>query len=308
MRKPIFALIALAFSLFGTQCWAQSLCGGEEQPPCSITRSFDQATTEGVYDFGVDGRLVVDFKTVLRPFTLIVTPNHLIDQIDFSVFPTGTVCVPYAFNGNQCTEYDFTGNAGGPNGVPVKNQDYKGMITLTLTYDFFGTVLSPAFGHAPETNDTTMYSEDILTSYSEPIIDDPTMGGTLPGLSSVVALNKPLTSTDTACPLTLTPTNNPSGQKAEIEVTFKIVSNGSSCASGTGLRDKTASLSVSTGSGSNFSFQALKNVEANKFHWDSKNGLNEYDFSTDGLVSGQTYTVTVISSMVSPKRASFVAP
>ncbi len=134
------------------------------------------------------------------------------------------------------------------------------------------------------------------------------MDGSTPGLSSVAAADEPLTDNgnDTLCSVTLTPTNNPSEQKSEIEVALKIVS-GSNC-SLPGLRDKTARLSVSTGGGGNFSFPALKNVEGNKFHWDNKNGLNEYDISTEGLVSGQTYTVTVFSSKVSPQSRTFVAP
>ena len=191
--------------------------------------------------------------------------------------------------------------------MPVKNKDYKGLITLTLSYVNSGSqvIQNPAFGHAP--GDITTFTENILTSYSViPEFSDPTMGGKVPGLSSVVALDEPLTENDTFCSLTLTPTNNPSEQKPQIEVTLKIVS-GSNCA-GTGLRDKTASLSVSTTDGVTVSFPALKNVEGNKFHWDSKAGLNEYDISTDGLVSGQTYTVTVFSSKISPQSATFVAP
>lgn len=310
MRKPIFVLIALAISLFGTQCWAQSLCGGEEQPPCppSITNTFGPGTTTGTYDFSStgDGILIVRFVTVLDPgFNLTVTVNHNIDPFDPNEFPAGTVAVTYC-NGNK-DQYDFTGTAGGPNGVPVKGMDYKGLITLELSYFTCQTVHNPAFAHAP--GDNTTFTEDILTSYFEPASNpDPTMDGSTPGLSSAGAADEPLTDNgnDTLCSLTLTPTNNPSGQKPEIEVALKIVS-GSNC-SMTGLRDKTARLTVSTGSGSNFSLPALKNVEGNKFHWDSKNGLNEYDFSTEGLVTGQTYTVTVYSSKVSPQSATFVAP
>jgi len=252
---------------------------------------------------------------VLTTFTLTATVNHTIDPLDPNEFPAGTVCVTYAFKGSfECDQYDFTGNAGGPNGVPVRNTDYKGLITLELTYFNNQPIHNPAFGHAP--GDITTFTEDILTAYSSsPSVSllllsagDPTMDGSTPGLSSVAALDEPFSQVlDTFCSLTLTPTNNSSGQKPEIEVTLKIVS-GSDC-SITGLRDKTARLSVSTtDSSGNFSFPALKNVEANKFHWDNKNGLNEYDISTDGLVSGQTYTVTVFSSKVSPQSATFVAP
>src|SRR5260370_6515692 len=120
------------------------------------------------------------------------------------------------------------------------------------------------------------------------------MSGQTPGPSSVVALDEPLTSSNTACHLTLTSTKNPSEKKPEIEVALKEVG-GSDCGA-TGLRDKTASLSVSTSDiNGNESFPALKNAEGNKFHWDNKNGLNEYDISTEGLADG-TYTATAFSS------------
>lgn len=306
MRKFMFALIALAISLFGTQCWAQSICDGD--CPQSITNTFSPVTTTNTYEFGNDGRLVVKFDTVLTTFTLTVTIKHTIDPLDPNEFPAGTVCVQYAFNGSRCDQYDFTGSAGGPNGVPVKNTDYKGLISLTLSYRTAQTVHNPAFGHAP--GDTTTITEDILTSYSAfPLCPqcDPTMGGTTPGLSSVVALDEPFTeSGDTYCSLTVAATNNASEQKPQEEVTL-VITNGP--CSGTGIRDKTARLSVSTTDiNGNVTFLALKNAEGNKFHWDNKNKLNEYDISTDGLVSGQVYTVTVFSSKISPQSTTFVAP
>lgn len=308
MYKRIFGILVLAFGLFGTQCWAQVLvCGGEEQPPCSITKPFSPTNTTNTYEFFDNGRITVQFDTVLTTFDLTVTINPSIDPLDPTEFPAGTVCVPYAGNGSHCVQYDFTGTSAGPNGVPVKNTDYKGLITLTLSYVNSGdfTIHSPAFAHAP--GDITTFTENILSSYSaDPQFSDPTMGGKIPGLSSVGAFDEPLTDggNDTACSLTLTPTNNASGQKAQIEVALKIVG-GSNCG-GTGIRDKTASLSVSmtdTSSGS-VSFPALKNVEANKFHWDNKNGINEYDISLDGLADGR-YTVTVFSSKVAPQSANF---
>jgi len=300
MRKYMFALFALAIiSLYGTQCWAQ--CEEDEGGNC--TNTFSPTVTTGTYEFFGDGRLVVHFETVLTSFSLNVKINHTIDPFDPNEFPAGTVCVKY--RSGQCVQYDFSGFSGGPNGVPVKNQDYKGLITLTLSYvnSSSQTIRNPAFGHAP--GDITTFTEDILTNYStDPIFVDPTMGGKTPGLSSVAALDKPLTDNgnDTFCSLTLTPTNNPSGQKSQVEVALKIVS-GSDC-SAKGLRDKTASLSVSTSDGTNVSFPALKNVEGNKFHWDSKAGLNEYDISTEDLADGR-YTVTVFSSKISPQSTDF---
>jgi hypothetical protein len=302
MCKRIFTLLAIALGLFGTQCWAATCTPGEEGG-VSCTNTFDANHPTGTYDFSGtgDGVLIVKFNTVLTTFDLKVSFTHTIDSFDPNEFPAGTVAVTYS-NGNQ-DQYDFTGNAGGPNGVPVKNKDYQGLITLTLSF-YSGAIQDPAFAHAPEYS--TTFTEDILTSYSTSPESDPTMGGKLPGLSSVVAADKHLTSNDIFCSLTTAPTNNPSGQKSEIEVTLKIVGNGSDCSTGTGLRDKTASLSVWTyDSNGNVSFLALKNVEGNKFHWDNKNGVNEYDISTDGLVSGQKYYVTVFSSLISPQTTTF---
>ncbi len=300
MSKRIFALLALAISLFGTQSWAGTCT------VVSCTNTFSPTDTTGTYEFFGNGRLIVQFETVLTTFTLTATVNHTVDPLDPNEFPAGTVCVTYSGNGGQCDQYDFTGSAGGANGVPVKNTDYKGLITLTLSYFTNQTVHDPAFGHAP--GDTTTITEDILTSYSSSPSGDPTMGGTTPGLSSVVALDEPFVENgDTFCNLTVTPTNNSSGQKSQEEVTLSIASG--ACGSGPGIRDKTARLSVSTNDTSgNLSFIALKNVEGNKFHWDNKNKLNEYDISTDGLVSGQTYAITVFSGKVSPQSTTFVAP
>ncbi|HSY99388.1 MAG TPA: hypothetical protein VK788_07820 [Terriglobales bacterium] len=311
MCKRIFALLALTFGLFGTQCWAATCTPTEEGMSC--TNTFSPANTTNTYDFtgSGDGVVVVQFATVLTTFDLTVTFTHTIDPFDPTEFPAGTICVPYSSNGGRCDQYNFTGTSGGPNGVPVKNTDYQGLITLTLSYSYFGTVHDPAFAHAP--GDITTFTENILTSYSSATscglfgCEDPTMGGTVPGLSSIAALDEPLTGNNTFCSLTTSMTNNPSGQKPEIEVTLTEASG--ACSGGTGVRDKTASLSVSTtDSNRNVIFPALKNVEANKFHWDNKNGVNEYDISTDGLVSGQTYTVTVFSSLISVQSTTFVAP
>lgn len=301
MLIRLLALVALVLVLFVTPNLAAE-CDNFEGTTCS--NLFTSGDTTGVYDFGPNGRLVVQFDTVLISFNLMVTitfPTNPL-PLDPNEFPSGTVCVPYT--SGSCVQYNFSGSAGGPHGVPIKNTDYKGLITLTLSYinNISFTVHTPAFGHAP--GDITTFTENILTSYSaNPTPSDPTMSGKTPGLSSVVALDEPLTSSNTACPLTLTPTNNPSEQKPELEVTLKIVS-GSDCGA-TGLRDKTASLSVSTTDvNGNESFPALKNAEGNKFHWDSKNGLNEYDISLQDLPDGQ-YTATSFSSKVSPQSADF---
>jgi hypothetical protein len=156
--------------------------------------------------------------------------------------------VKYQFNGGRCDEYDFSGNKGGPNGVPVKNIDYKRLITLTLRYQNLATqtIHVPAFGHAPGDNATAVYSENILTGYSTfpPTFSDPTMGGKIPGLSSVAALDEPLSETDTFC--WVSPAEGQTftvGQ--EIEVSFRLFPSGLCPGNpGTPIRDKTASLSL----------------------------------------------------------------
>ena len=312
MFKRIFAFLALAFSLFGTQCWAQ--CGGEFQPPCplSITNTFSPTVKTNTYDFSLtgDGKLIVQFDTVLTTFMLTVTVNHNIDSRDPSEFPAGTVCVTYDSNGFQCDEYDFSGNPAvttGPNGVPVKNKDYKGLITLTLSYFTSQTINTPAFGHAPGDNATAVYSEDILVGYSNSPVD-PTMDGMLPGLSSVAALDEPLSETDTYCWVS-PPPNSTYTAGQEIEVAFQLFpgANGPCPNTGTPIRDKTARLSLSRfdATTGNTVFPPLRDKEeGNKFHWDHEDGVNEFDLSTEGLAPG-TYTITVFSSKFSPQSRNF---
>jgi len=270
----------------------------------SCTNTFSPTDTTGTYEFFGNGRLIVQFNTVLTTFTLTATVNHTIDPLDPNEFPAGTVCVAYTTN--QCDQYDFTGNAGGPNGVPVKGTDYKGLINLTLSYLTFQDILDPAFGHAP--GDSTTITEDILTGYSSsPTVGDPTMDGSTPGLSSVVALNVPLSQVgDTFCLVSPTPGQTFSAAQVKvIEVTFQLfMFSGGSC-TGTPLRDKTArfSLSMTDAFGNFLSFPALLDKEeANKFHWDNKDGLNEFDLSTVGLAPGK-YTITLFSSKFSPPQS-----
>src|SRR5713101_5450857 len=304
MCRRVFALLALAISLFGTQCWASTCSNDATTGVVSCTNTFSPTDSTGTYEFFGNGRLIVQFNTVLTTFTLTATVNHTIDQLDPNEFPAGTVCVAYTTN--QCDQYDFTGNAGGPNGVPVKGTDYKGLINLTLSYLTFQDILDPAFGHAP--GDSTTITEDILTGYSSsPTVGDPTMDGSTPGLSSVVALNVPLSQVgDTFCLVSPTPgqTTFSAGQVKVIEVTFQLfMFSGGSC-TGTPLRDKTARFSLSmTDTGGNIVFPPLVDKEeANKFHWDNKDGLNEFDLSTVGLAPGN-YTITLFSSKFSPPQS-----
>jgi hypothetical protein len=301
MFKRIFAFLVLAFALFGTQCWAATC----SSVVLSCANTFTPTDTTGTYEFFGDGRLIVQFDTVLTTFSLTVTVDHTIDPLDPNVFPPGTVCVTYASNGGRCDEYDFSGNKSGPNGVPVKNIDYKGLITLTLRYQTFQTINLPAFGHAPGDNATAVYSEDILTSYSTfpPPPTDPTMGGGLPDLSSVAALDEPLTENDIYCWVSPATDGQTFTVGQNIEASFRLFPSGF-CPNnpGTPIRDKTASLSISTtDTNGNVVFPPrLEKEEGNKFHWDNKNGVNEFDLSTEGLQPG-TYTITVFSSKFSPQ-------
>jgi len=310
MRKCIFALFALVISLFGTQCWAQET-GCVTNEGGGITCTFNPTATTHTFDFSGtgDGKLVVSFVTVLTSFTLTATINHTIDAFDPNEFPVGTAAVTYC-NGNQ-DQYDFTGSAGGPNGVPVKGTDYQGLINILLIYlTCSGENYTPAFAHAP--GDITTFIEDILTFYSsapfcseEPPFTnscDPTMDGDTPGLSSVVAAKESLIETDTFC--FVSPTEGQTFSAAQvpvIEVTFQLSAGGSCPIAGQPIRDKTAHFSIAmTDSSGNFlSRPVLRDrEEANKFHWDKKNGLNEFDLSTVGLAPGH-YTITLRSTKFS---------
>ena len=308
MCKRVSVFLALAFAFFGTQCWAaqQSCTGspseGDSQRHCTIT--FSPGNTEGVYDFTgtFDGKLTVHFVTVLTTFSLTVDVNHTIYQTDQHVFPEGTACTPYSFNGNQCDQYDFTGSVrSSPHGVPVRNTDYKGLITLTLDYVAPNTTQNPAFGHAP--GDITTFTEDILTGYFQPaLIPDPVKIGKVPGLSSVVSLDEPLDGSH--CFQFVSPTSNKTftvGQ--EIEVEFRLFA-GAAC-SGKPIRDGDARLTLAmTDSNGNVSFPRLQNDEGKKFRFDPKDGVNVRELDTEGLAPG-SYTITVFSDEFSPQSVSF---
>jgi hypothetical protein len=305
MLKRTFAFLALAFGLFGTQCWATvTVCTVTDDVPspipCSFT--FSPGVTANTYDFSAsgDGIVTVQFETVLTTFTLTVTVNHTIDLFDTNEFPAGTACVTYSFNGHQCDQYDFTGSAGGFNGVPVRNQDYKGLITLTLAYFTNQTVHDPAFAHAPD--GSTTFTENILMGYSSLPESDPTMVGKIPNICSIAAADEPFAeSGDSLCSLTL-PGGNTYTVGQEIEVDYRLT-NGAVCSPP--IRDKTALFSLWTTVNGNVTFPPLVDKEeGNKFHWDNKAGVNEFDLSTVGLAPG-SYTITVISSKISPQDVSF---
>jgi hypothetical protein len=249
---------------------------------------------------------------VLQTFTLTVTINHNIFPFDLNEFPAGTLAVIYS-NGHK-DQYDFTGNAGGPNGVPVRGTDYKGLITLTLTYNtnVNNILYEPAFAHAP--GDSTTFTEDILTGYSAPppCPDcDPTMDGDTPGLSSVVAAAELLVEQDTFCFVSPGAPSYSVSAVNEIEVSFQLFSSGSCPGTGTPIRDKTAhfTLALIDSSGHVLSLPPIVDKEqGNKFHWDNKAGLNEFDLSTVGLAPnspGTRYRITVRSSKAPPQSVLF---
>jgi hypothetical protein len=309
MYKFAFALLALSVSLFATQSsWASTCSPAVESSSC--TNTFTPGDPIGIYEFGTDGKLTVQFDTVLTTFSLTVTAVEgltLSHPLDPTVFPN-TACVIYS-NG-QCVEYNFSGGPG-PNGVPVKNVDYKRLITLTLSYFVGQTVHTPAFGHAPGDNATAVYNEDILTAYSSSTDStDPTMVGKVPGLSSVAALDEQLIENDINCNAALAPSQVTYSAAAtkEIELTFQLFA-GTTCPAtgGTPLRDKTAhfSLTYRDVNGVVTFPPMVDREEGNKFHWDNKNGLNEFDLSTVGLPTGKFYTITIFSSKASPVEITF---
>jgi len=303
MFKRTFAFLAVAFALFGTQCWAQA-CGVEE----ANCHTFSPNNTTFTYNFVDGSKLTVQFVTVLTTFDLRVAVSHPTNPLplDPNEFPQGTVCVQYPLNAtNVCSQYDFTGNAGGPHGVPVRNIDYKGLITLTLIYNSDPTkVHTPAFGHAP--GDITTFTEDILIAYFQPPTEDGGMIGSTPGLSSAIALDEPLTETDSFCGFVPPPLSSYTVGQI-IEFSFQLFSD-RSC-SGTPIRDKTATLSLAMATscfGSYISSPPLVDKEeGNKFHWDNKDGLNEFDLSTVGLPAPGTYVITLFSRKFSPQSVCF---
>jgi hypothetical protein len=320
MAKRILVLFVLSLVLFITPSWAQLSClgtGDGSPQSCSIT--FSPGNTTGTFDFSGtgDGVLVFQFDTILTTFQLTVSANDVtsITNLDPTEFQTGTICIKYTKG--FCVRYDVSGDVGGPNGVPVKGVDYKGIISLTLNYNSFQTPRIPAFGHAPGDFSGAIFSEDILTSYVDEnapnctTCEGPAMGGRTPGISSFAALDKPFANSSTGnivCPfLTAVPQTSSSGQNPIVEVSFKLVA--SNCNTDPPLRDKTATLSVAIhDTPTTLAFASLVNGgAANKFHFDNKNGVNVQDVNTNGLAPG-LYFVTVISNNFSPVTTTFTIP
>jgi hypothetical protein len=301
----IFALFALVFGFFVTQNRAAT-CSPIDSETLSCTNAFSPGNTHGVYDFRStgDGELVVDFVRVLGTgFTLTVTVDHHIDNLAPGVFPEGTAIVQYT-NGNF-DEYDFSGNAGGPNHVPVKGVNYTGVITLTLSYLTSQTVHNPAFLHAPGDNASAVYRENIITSYSayppcpptEAEVNcnnssgDPTMKGKTPGLSTVAAFDEPGAN---GCFTWISPTDGQTFQAGqEIEVEFQLFDRTTTCGSDP-IRDKDARLSLSRVDDGQLTVVPIGKDEGRHFHFDNEQGVNELEVDTEGLQPG-VYIITVVS-------------
>jgi len=328
IRTVAFLSIVFCLLFVVTPVCAGS-CGPTDSTICNVLVT--PTDTTAIFDFsqGGNGRLVVQFDTVLTSFTLIVKVNHTLNAIaENDEFPVGTVCIRYA--SGQCTQYEFsaTGTVGnGPDGTPVKGIDFKGLISLTLNYDGDNTqtIHVPAFGHAPGLNADAIYTDNILTSYvdnhapsSTPCIEcEPAMGGKTPGISPFAALDVPFSPpAPVGGYVVCGPPNSPgltaiyqtsaSGKNPIVEVSFKLAANFDNCSTGPFLRDKTAALTVATlDTNGNLNFTNLINSgDSNKFHFDNKNGTNVQDINTNGLLSN-VYYVTVTSEQFSPITTTF---
>lgn len=333
MYIRVLALSVLAFlSLLVTPSWAASsancepTAGNGDNIPFSITCHFAPGPSgTATFDFGPqgDGTMTMQFEAVLTTFDVKLTANEfsptpgIPNPLDPNEFPSGTACITYSIG--HCVRYDFSGNLinNAPDNVPVKGVDYRGLITLTLNYNSFQDVRIPAFAHAPGVNsDTTVFSEDILTSYVDtgsncPSCDDPAMGGKTPGISPFAALDKPFaTATAPAyvCSLTAAYQTSASDQNPIVEVSFKLAADSGHCSTGPFLRDKTASLSVALNINPISFADLINGGDSNKFHFDNKNNTNVQDINTNKLPQG-FYIVTVRSTLFAPVRTpSFKVP
>jgi hypothetical protein len=300
-RILVLGLLALAISLLGSQCRAQAQETGcfPNEEGGGVTCMFSPGTPTHTYHFGDNSSLRVTFAGgVLKTFNLTVTEVTLTDtqlagRLDPHVFPEGTTCFHYG-QSTGCQEYAFTGNAGGPNHVPVKNVDYKAPINLELTYFSSDSPNDPAFGHAP--GESTTFSEDILVDYIKPI-DDDTMDGSTPSLSSVIALNKPLVETDTFC--WISPNESQKFEVGtEVEVTFKLF-RGGSCV-GKSIRDPFARLSFAHTNGQIVIVNVRSDEGGKHFQFDNEDKVNEREIDTEGLTPG-FYFITVRSNKFPPQ-------
>src|SRR6266550_3486688 len=84
MFKRIFAFLVLALALLGTQCWAQTGCGGELQPPC---------TGETIYISTFDGHQILKVVDAVNPTTTVVNTDSTKSPEDLVVGPDGKIYV-----------------------------------------------------------------------------------------------------------------------------------------------------------------------------------------------------------------------
>jgi len=84
MFKRIFAFLVLAPALLGTQCWAQTGCGGELQPPC---------TGETIYISTFDGHQILKVVDAVNPTTTVVNTDSTKSPEDLVVGPDGKIYV-----------------------------------------------------------------------------------------------------------------------------------------------------------------------------------------------------------------------
>ena len=82
MFKRIFAFLVLAPALLGTQCWAQTGCGGELQPPC---------TEETIYISTFDGHQILKVVDAVNPTTTVVNTDSAKSPEDLVVGPDGRI-------------------------------------------------------------------------------------------------------------------------------------------------------------------------------------------------------------------------
>jgi hypothetical protein len=320
MRKRLLAFVVVAIVLVCTGSSAApeparpaaptppspedgGVCGVEE-PHC-ITHEFSPGNNSFLYDFSgfprstlrvnFVGGVLTTFKLTVRDVTL--TDAQLTARLDPRVFPAGTSCFHY-FDG-KCHQYSFSGNAGGPHGVPVIRVDYNPPgVELTLSYSTSDLAFDPAFGHAP--GDNIIFSEDILRNYfREPPPEDDTMDSDpVPGLSDVIALNKPLEENDTYCRVSPQDGQIFGGEHEEIEVAFRLFASGPCIGNpGRPLRDRDARLSLVKRLDSGE--VVFQHVRVEHFHFDQREGINEAEIETEDLTPG-TYFITVRSDEFSP--------
>ncbi len=292
--------------------------GGGGETSRSISKTFSPGVTSNLYDFDTDS-LRVDFPEVLRTFSLTVTRRLITDaelsaRLDPNVFPAGTACFHYDSSPTVCTPYDFTGNAGGPNGLPQKDVDYTAAITLTLIYLSRDVIRTPAFGHAR--GDSATFTEDILRNYSDfPMSPppeggggDPTMDGQADGFSSVIALNEPLAMNGNFCgfegDLAKRQTFKPGD---EIDVEFRLTTR-PNC-TGRPIPDAIARISVVKIVNGQFELQQIRSSDkdeelGNRFRFDAKERVYEFSLNTKRFGQGD-FALTVFSNKFSPRTVRF---